>query len=301
MAGMIVDCHHHLWDLSKVQYPWLEARGTRRFFGDPTAIQQDYLPTDFRADWDGVPIGGSVHVQVGAAPGAAVAETRWLDRQARTTGLPTAIVAFANVASERFFRKLEEHKEASTRLRGFRQIVSRHPEEDTAEEGATLLGNPAFAGGLRMMEKNGLSFDLQLTPPHLELAAEVFAEVPGLSVALCHAGSPWHRNRDAVKLWTRGLEEFAALPNSTCKLSGLGMFDPQWTSDTLAPIVETVIGVFGPDRVMWGSNFPVDKLYRDYRSLFDTLWTLVPENMRARVFGRNAIRFYRLDSLSDTR
>ncbi|MGB3740136.1 MAG: amidohydrolase family protein [Pontixanthobacter sp.] len=294
---MIIDCHHHLWDLSRVRYPWLEARGERRFFGDPTAIQRNYLPTDFRGDWDGIPIGGSVHIQVGAASGLEVVETRWLDAQAQASGLPTAIVAFADCTSNAFADTLSQHLEASDRVRGVRQIISRHPDEDLAEEGAALLRDPAFSDGLKILKGRQLSFDLQLTPPHQQLAAEIFAQIPGLRVALCHAGSPWHRDPASMKKWAAGLRSFASLPNTMCKLSGLGMFDPDWTADTLAPVVETVIDIFGADRVMWGSNFPVDKLYRDYRSVSDTVWHLVREPMRERVFGLNAIRFYRLGEL----
>jgi predicted TIM-barrel fold metal-dependent hydrolase len=78
------------------------------------------------------------------------------------------------------------------------------------------------------------------------------------------------------------------------KLSGLGMFDPEWTAASLAPVVEGVLDAFGPQRVMWGSNFPVDKLYRPYRELFEALAGLVPEPMHAAIFAGTARRFYRL-------
>ena len=291
---MIIDAHHHLWNLSQVRYPWLEAKGVRRFFGDPAAIQRDYLVEDFRADWAHIPVEGSVHIQVGAAPGEELAETEWLERQARESGLPSAIIAFADLTSPGLEHQLDRHQAASDRLRGVRQIVSRHPDEDTGSEGEALLRNPAFSRGLHTLAGRGLSFDLQLTPPLLQTAAEVFAAIPDLRVALCHAGSPWHQDAASLKSWTAGLEAFAQVPNAMCKLSGLGMFDPQWTRNSLRPIIEGVLQVFGSKRVMWGSNFPVDKLYRDYKSLFDTTWELIPKDARASVFGLNAIGFYRL-------
>ena len=292
---MLIDCHHHLWDLTEVSYPWLQARGVRRFFGDPTPIQHDYLPENFRDDWGHISIGGSVHIQVGTAAGSEVAETRWLDRQAERTGLPSAIVAYADMTSADLEQVLDQHLAASERVRGVRHIVSRHMSEDANDSGAALLEHPNFASSLKMLEKRSLSFDLQLTPPYLPLAADVFDAVPDLRIALCHAGSPWEQDETSLQTWRSGLRAFAALPNTVCKLSGLGMFDPDWTPATLAPIVEGVLGAFGPERVMWGSNFPVDKLYRDYMRTFDVLWNLVPDSAREAVFGATAANFYRLE------
>lgn len=293
---MLIDSHHHLWNLDRISYPWLEAKGVKRFFGDPSKIQQNYLAEDFRADWDGIAIDGSVHIQVGAAPGQEVAETKWLDLHARQSGVPSAIVGFADLLSLGLEATLDEHQAASDRFRGVRQIVSRHPDEDTATEGLFLLQHPQFLRGLQLLERNGLSFDLQLTAPLLAAAADVFAKVPNLPVALCHAGSPWHQDAASLRKWRAGLTQFAQLPNAMCKLSGLGMFDPLWTRRSLSPVVEGVIQTFGAERVMWGSNFPVDKLYRDYRSLFRTVRDIVPPAFHDAVFGDVAARFYRLST-----
>lgn len=288
----IIDGHHHLWDLAAVPYPWLAARGVRRFFGDPTPIQRDYLAADFRADHDGLAVVGSVHVQVGAAPGAEVAETAWLARHAGETGLPTAIVAYADLTAPDLAAVLDAHgRAAPTQLRGVRQIVSRHPSEDA---GPDLLASPAFADGLKRLADRGLSFDLQLSAPLLARAADVFAAAPDLKVALCHAGSPWDRSASGLAAWRDGLARFAALPQAVAKLSGLGMTDPHWSPASLAPVVAAVLAAFGPERVLWGSNFPVDKLYRSYRALFEAVSGCVPEAARSAVFADTAARFYRL-------
>jgi predicted TIM-barrel fold metal-dependent hydrolase len=288
----IVDAHHHLWDLQAVDYPWLKARGVRRFFGDPTPIQRDYLPADFRADWAGLPVAASVHVQVGAAADASVAETAWLEAVARNTGVPTAVVAFADLTAPDLDAALDAHAASSGRLRGIRQIVSRHSSEDAGAP--SLLDDPAFVAGLRRLAARGLSFDLQLTPPLLGAAARKLAEVPNLGVALCHAGSPWDQTPDGLRQWRDGLAAMACLPDACIKLSGLGMFDPRWTRRSLAPIVDGVLETFGPARTMWGSNFPVDKLYRSYGELVDAVAGLVPAAMHADVFAGTARRFYRL-------
>ncbi len=290
----VVDAHHHLWSLNSVSYPWLMAKGERRFFGDPRPIQKDYLPSDFAHDHGGAPIAASVHVQVGAAAGSELAETRWLDEQSGRTGFPTAIVAFANLASPDVETALAAQVTASSRLRGVRQIISRHSAEDRPADGAALLGRPEFLSGLRQLERLGLSFDLQLTPPLLGQAADLFGKVDELPVALCHSGSPWDQSAEGLRAWRKGLAAFAALPRSVAKLSGFGMFDPHWTQASLAPLVEAVLEAFGPARTMWGSNFPVDKLYGSYTELLATVASLVPESAREDVFNRTARLFYRL-------
>jgi predicted TIM-barrel fold metal-dependent hydrolase len=298
---MYVDAHHHLWNLSAVRYPWLMSSGKERFFGDPTPIQKAYEFLDFERDWQGLPIGASVHIQVGADEDQNIAETLWVDEQIEESGFPMAIVAFADLRSPELDRTLDRQQDASARLRGIRQIVSRHPSEDKEDEGIGLLRNEAFARGLHKLAERGLSFDLQLTPPHLKAAAEVLRDIPSLKVALCHAGSPWDQTPEGLAQWKDGLSQLASCPNVTAKLSGLGMFDRQWTQHSLRPVVETVLASFGAARTMWGSNFPVDKLYHRYADMFGAVYDLVPTAHRDDVFGGTAARFYQLQPLTQPR
>lgn len=291
---MIIDAHHHLWDLSEVDYPWLQAKGAKRFFGDPAPIQRDYDVADFKQDWSGLPIVGSVHIQVGASPEHSVRETQWLENRAEDEGFPSAIVGFADLASEDAMSVVDQHLAASARLRGIRHIVSRHPSEDTEYEGRALMDHALFRENLRHLVERGLSYDLQLTPPHLLGAAHLLSDLPDLPVALCHAGSPWSQDATGLANWKIGLEAMAELPSVTCKLSGLGMFDRDWTTESLRPIVDAVIDIFGSKRVMWGSNFPVDKLYHTYPLMVESLNAIIPSEMRRDIFFETANRFYRL-------
>lgn len=292
-AFAFVDAHHHLWDLARIDYPWLKARGVRRFFGDPTPIQRNYLPEDLRRDSDGIFLEASVHIQVGAAPGEEVRESAWLAETAARTGLPSAFVAFCDLAAENREAVLDAHQTCSG-LRGVRQIIGRHPAEDAKLGTEALLVDRRFRAGLESLHARGLSFDLQVTSAMLERAARVFANVPALPVALCHIGSPWDRTARGLAMWRDGLRRFADLPRSFCKLSGFGMFEPGWTRESIAPLVETVLDTFGADRTMWGSNFPVEKLARLYRPALEAVWSLVPAESRPAVFAGTAKRFYRL-------
>jgi len=259
----IVDAHHHLWDLSHCHYPWLMEKGVRRFFGDPTAIQKDYLVSDFRADFGSLPVEKSVHIQVGVVPEDAVKETAWVQAAGDAEGFPSAIVAFADLTAPDLDAQLDAHGR-SDRLRGIRQIVGRSAEEDRKTGTQGLLSDPAFLNGLRVLAKRGLSFDLQLTPPLMQATADLLEQVPDLKVALCHAGSPSDFSADGLREWRSGLTRLAGLPNLICKVSGFGMFQPDWRLESIRPLVLTAIETFGPDGIAFGSNFPVDKLAACY-------------------------------------
>ena len=290
-APPFVDAHHHLWDLQACHYPWLMARGERRFFGDPTPIQRNYRPEDFLAESRRYRPSQSVHIQVGASD--ALGETAWLSSLG---DCPQAIVAACELTSPQVDSLLERHL-AYPRVRGIRQIIGRHAQEDARHGSDALIENPAFARGLSALAQRGLSFDLQLLPAQMQRVAALLTRVADLDVALCHAGSPWDQSAAGLDAWRAGLRALAARPRTSCKICGLGMFNPNWTVDQLRPLVDTVIDLFGPERVMFGSNFPVDKLYTDYERLwaaYDELISTYTATERARLLAGTAKAFYRL-------
>ncbi len=292
----IVDAHHHLWDLDVVHYPWLMARGVRRFFGDPTPIQKDYRVDDLREDARDFELVGSVHIQVGAAPGDEVNETRWLQDTASATGLPSAIVAYCELERPDLGAQLDAHASAD-RLRGVRQIVGRSDEEDAGTGTGRLLHDDRWIAGLSRLPAHDLSFDLQLVPGQMHRVAEILSYVTELRVALCHCGSPWDQTPDGIAAWRDGLQALAANAKVYCKISGLGMFDHGWSTESIRPIVESCLEIFGVDRCMFGSNFPVDKLHASYSRIwraYDELTTGLQDEERHRLFVGNAIDFYRI-------
>jgi len=297
MTVRIVDAHHHLWDLDACHYPWLMARGVRRFFGNPTPIQKNYLVDDLRRDAADYVLEASVHIQVGVAAGDEVRETEWLERTANATGLPAAIVAFCDLDCPDALRVVEAHLAASTRVRGIRQIVGRSDEEDAETGSGRLLTSAQFREHLVAIGELGLSFDLQLTPKQMPAATELLASAPGTAVALCHCGSPWDQTASGLRDWRRSLARLAELPQVSVKISGLGMFDHNWTVDSIRPIVEACIDAFGSERAMFGSNFPVDKLYACYERVFgayETIASGLSAGDRARLFRETAREFYRI-------
>ncbi|MCY3880254.1 MAG: amidohydrolase family protein [Rhodobacteraceae bacterium] len=288
---MRIDAHHHVWDLRRIHYPWLMAKGVRRFFGDPTPIQRNYSVDEFRREAEQCGFEASVHIEVGA--GDPLAEAEWVNRQSvKSGGWPTVQVAHCDLVREDAETVLNALVDIPT-VRGVRHIIGRSEEEDARTGSNDLLTSRKFAGSLRLLADMGFSFDLQLTPGLIPRTADLLAGLPSLRVALCHAGSP-NRRRDAtIKAWEANLPRLAALPQLSCKLSGLGMFHHGWTVDEIRPIVETCLDVFGPARCMFGSNFPVDSLQSTYRDAVRAYEEIIPATMHDAVFGGNAAEFYR--------
>ncbi len=287
---MMIDAHHHLWDLSAVDYPWLLEKGARRFFGDPTPIQRNYLIEEFRRDSEAMGFQGSVHIQVGAAD--AWEEARWVQSVSDSNpDWPLAQVVFCDLTARDLEQQLDRYQTLST-LRGVRQIIGRAPGEDAVTGTNALLDDANFLKGLQIAGERGLSFDLQLIPELMEKTSEVLKLAPDTKVALCHAGSPHDRSETGLKAWSEQLEHLSRLPNVWCKISGLGMFQPDWREADFLPIVSACLRQFGPERCMFGSNFPVDSLYSDYGHLVRAIKNAVPSAAHREVFGATAQGFY---------
>ena len=287
---MRIDAHHHLWDLQAVHYPWLMAKGETRFFGDPAPIARDYLLDEFTADAARHAMTGSVHIQVGAEDG--MAEARWVDGIAHKSAWRMRQVAFCDLSAETVADELAALS-ALPSVAGVRQIIGRAPGEDALTGTRELIASSDFHHGLSQLETAGLSFDLQLLTELMEPMAEILGDFPNLPVALCHAGSPYDRTIKGLDSWSKALESLSSLPQISAKLSGLGMFAHGWQKQDFAPIVSTLIGQFGKERVMFGSNFPVCSLTSTYDVLMEAYISLIPEDMHDDIFGKTAARFYR--------
>ena len=286
----MIDAHHHLWDLNVVDYPWLMEKGKKRFFGDPTSIQRNYLIDEHIKLAAALGFKASVHIQVGAVDG--LEEAKWVNKiVSENQSWPMAQVAFCDLSGDQREIHLDELQKLSSVV-GVRQIIGRSPEEDSTSKTNELLTSDNFMQGLQSISDRGLSFDLQIIPELSETCAAVFSQFPNLQVILCHAGSPYNRTEEGITSWSSDLNHLSKLSNVSCKLSGLGMFDHNWTQATVAPIVTTVMEQFGSARVMFGSNFPVDSLSSSFKALFERLTSIIDEKYFEDVFFKTAQRIY---------
>lgn len=293
----IIDAHHHLWDLGVCRYPWLEEKGVVRFFGDPAPIQRNYLADELYQDASDYRLDGSVHIQVGVASGDEVNESKWLNAAAGTSGLPSAIVAFCDLAAANVQQVLDQ-QQAIGRVRGIRHIVGRSEAEDVGTGSDLLLDNETWIANLSSLNERNLSFDLQLIPQQVDKVAAALESIPGLRVALCHCGSPWDQSVSGLQSWRTGLRRLARNPGVYCKISGLSMFNHNWSVDDLRPIVETCIEVFGADRCMFGSNFPVDKLHKTWNEIwgaYERISASCSVREQDQLFAGTASEFYRIN------
>ena len=302
-----IDAHHHLWIPERTEpdlgYGWLRDVGSPKPFGDPTPIQRDYEWAEYAAESDAHELAGSVHVQADGSVDP-VAETAWVQSVFDGTGLAHAIVGLADLASKSLGETLDAHARHAA-FRGVRQILSRL-DDDPAMSFAPrhFLRDPAWRAGYASLGARDLSFDLQLYPEQVAEAAEFLVDHPDVPVIVDHAGSPRDASPAGRARWRDGTARLAALGgHASVKLSGFGMFDAGWTANSVRPLVHHLLDVFGPDRVMWGSNFPVDSLAASYDHGIDAIAACVPQADRgavlagnAAVFAGNARRVYRIEA-----
>jgi predicted TIM-barrel fold metal-dependent hydrolase len=295
----VIDSHHHLCLLSGASYPWLEGTPRARYHGDDVPLRRDYLVPDFVADASGLAgidarLVGSVHVENGAAD--PLWEAEWIDKVIAEGPFPTVQVVKVDLSSPGAQEELERHSTFTT-VRGVRDILNWHPDPYYMHrDRGDLMEDRAWLKGFKTVGNLGLSFDLQVFPSQLAQAARLAARHPSTPIVLDHAGMPIERDDEALREWAKGMELLAAQPNTTVKISALGTNDHAWTAESIRRIVLTTIDIFGPERCMFASNFPVDSLYSSYGDLFkafDKITAGFSEAERMDLFAGTARRFYR--------
>jgi predicted TIM-barrel fold metal-dependent hydrolase len=293
-----VDAHVHFWDLARLRYDWLtppfDANGPN---GDVSAIARTYLPGDYRAETAGWNVVGAVHVDAGARPDEAWAETVWLDRLTDEGALPTGIVAFADLTAPDLDDALQRQAECR-RVRGIRQIVNWHADSRRTYMAQDLTLAPAWRRGFARLAAYGLSFDLQCYPAQIPNLIPVLSRHDGVPVVVNHMGMPVLSDPDGMAQWRAGLRALAALPQVAVKISGMGFAWRDWTEDRVWPLIREAIDLFGTQRVLFASDLPTDRLFGTLDRHLSAYHAIVADFSRAErraLFGGNANRLYRLD------
>ena len=298
-AVTLIDAHHHLWDLDHNRYPWLSGEPDPDFFlGDYSALRRNYLPEDYRRDAARHNVLATVHCEAEWARDDQVGETDWLTRVHAAQGMPAAIVAHAWFHTADSAEVLA--RQASRPLvRGIRSkpVTARTP--DAIAPGAPgTMQDPRWLEGFSRLERHGLSWDLRVPYWHLEEAAEVAASFPRTPIVLNHTGFPWDRSETGLAAWRRAMQAIARQPNVHLKVSEFGLRAQPWDEASNRRIVRDAIAIFGIERCMFASNFPVAGLRIDYDSLVRAVSRMLDDlydDRRHRFFVRNAAAFYRLD------
>ena len=261
----IVDAHHHVW--RQADQPWLNGPMVPRIFGPYEAIRRDYAIEEYLADIADTGVVASVYVQTNWHPSRKVEEVEWVQSLADAHGWPDAIVGFVDLAAPDLDATLDAEQRQPL-LKGVRQQVHWHenPQYRFADR-PDVIADPAWRSGLARLAPRGLLFELQLFASQMELGADLVQAFPETTFVLVHAGMLEDTSEAGRLAWRRGMKQLAAYPNVCVKLSGLGTFVHRASIEDIQPIVSDVVSMFGAERCVWGSNFPIEKLWTTYPTL----------------------------------
>ena len=277
---MIIDAHQHFWQLDlPFQYDWL---ATPRH----APIHRNYLPEDLWAEMQKAGVDRSVFVQTQHD----VAENRWALQLADQHRWIAGVVGWVDLASDACEAQLDEFS-GHPKFVGVRHVTQDEPDDDYIIRDDVLRG-------LNVLEKHAVPFDLLFYDRHLRHAPTLAARLPDLPMVIDHLSKPEIRS-GRIDPWRRELQRAAQYPNVYCKLSGMVTeADWQaWTAADLKPYVDAALEFFGPQRCMFGSDWPVCELAATYSEVVQTLRQLIGELSdaeQAEVLGQTAQRFYGL-------
>ncbi|ABQ36829.1 amidohydrolase [Bradyrhizobium sp. BTAi1] len=290
-----VDAHHHIW--RQADLPWLVGPMQPRIFGPYESIRRDYTIAEYLGDVAGSGVTQSVYVQTNWAKDGFDDEAAWVQSTAEEHGFPHAIVAYADLAVDDArpqFDRLARYP----LVRGVRMQLHWHDNPlYRFAASPDLCNDPHIRANVARLADYGWSFDLQVFAGQMADAAALAETCPSVTFILQHAGMLEDLSPAGREAWRAGMQRLAARRNVVSKLSGLGTFIRRNDPGHVAGIVGETIGLFGAERCLFGSNFPIEKLWTDYRALVAAYEAAIQDldaHARAQVMGETARRIYRL-------
>jgi predicted TIM-barrel fold metal-dependent hydrolase len=294
----IVDAHHHFWDPVRNPHPWLRDEPPIPFrYGDYTAIRIPFLPDDYRRLRGHHNVVASVTMEGEWDETDPVAETAWMSRLAADHGTPIAHVARAFLHLDTAPEIIAAHA-AYPLVRAIRHKPATAARPDLVEPGMpAAMGDPAWRRGYRHLANYSLHFELQAPWWHAHELMDLIAAHPETPVVINHAFLPADRSPAAMSGWRKALKLAATAPQTSLKISGIGIKGRPWTFSDQRPVIDTCIDTFGADRCLFASNFPVDGLCGEFTTIYDGFMKATSDLTRAdrlKMFHDNAIRIYQL-------
>lgn len=274
----MVDAHHHLWDPGAVEYAWMT--------GEAEALRRPFMAADLAPHLAAAGIERTVVVQAEDS----YADTDWM--VARADGFVAAVVAWVPLDRPEEAAAVLERIAAGPKVRGVRTLLDRRPPR--------WILSPPVLETLRRLARHKFVLDYPaLFPHHLEDLPVLADAVPELTIVLDHLASPSVGDRATFDAWALQLAEAAERPNVVAKLSGLatGAVTRPWSAADLEPYVDHALQTFGPERLLYGSDWPVCLLAGEYEEIWEAARATtagLSESEREAVFGGNATRVYRL-------
>jgi L-fuconolactonase len=279
MVSPVVDSHHHFWNPSAADYPWMTS--------DYEVLRRPYGPSDLAPILEATGVDATVVVQARQE----LDETHSLLGTASETEWIVGVVGWVDLTDVNVSETISQIREGQNgdKLVGFRHVV--HDEADPQ----WLLRDDVMRG-LGVVAEAGLVYDLLVRTRELPAAIEVARRLPNLRLVLDHLAKPRIAERE-IEPWSTSIGEIARLPNVTCKISGLVTEADwrAWAPDDLAPFIERAVEVFGPDRLMFGSDWPVCTLAASYSEMLDATFEVLSSTVGddlASILGGAAIETY---------
>jgi predicted TIM-barrel fold metal-dependent hydrolase len=283
-----IDSHVHFYDLQhpRLRYGWLQPGVKHHILEAVEPIQaQRYWADDWIAESRFANVPKSIHVQCAVGTPDPVEESRWLQAFADRLGHPHGIVAEVHLAGADVEEVIEQHL-AFPNLRGIRDFGEGDYELD-----------PAWRRGFSHLRKHDLVACIDSRPERYANVKDLARAFPDTLISLDHAGLPLRRDDEYLALWRRELASLAEAPNVIVKVSALGMGDPRWTIGSMRPMVLDCIATFGVERTIFGTNWPVDRLFSSYPDVVNAYAEIIsgftPAEQTA-MFSGNAERYFRI-------
>jgi len=275
---MRIDAHQHFWDIHRLQYPWMHT--------GESPLRRNYLPPDLEPILKRNRFDGSVVVQANVV----LEETHWLLELAGQHDFIRGVVGWVDLTDPRVGATLDE-LQRDRKFKGVRHLV--HDEPDV-----NWLLREDVVRGLGELARRGIPYDLLLRPPHLPLVPRLCEGVPDLRMVIDHMAKP-PIAAQRMDGWAADMESAAKIPQVWCKLSGMiTEADPRgWKAEHLRPYVQHVVSLFGPDRLMFGSDWPVCTLAGTWKEVLAAFTQSIgpqPVGVREKLLGETAAAFYGL-------
>jgi predicted TIM-barrel fold metal-dependent hydrolase len=291
----IIDAHHHIW--RQADLAWLSGPMQPRIFGPYEPIRRDYPIREYLDDLAGSGVFRSVYVQTNWPNDGFEDEAAWVQQTANEHGWPHALVAYADFGVDDVRPQLDRLAHYPL-VRGVRMQLHWH--ENPLYRFAArpdLCADPAIRRNVDRLADYGWSFDLQLFAPQMAEAAMLVESCPRVTFVLQHAGMLEDLSPQGRAAWRAGMARLARSPNVVSKLSGLGTFIHRNDAAHIVAVLDDTVAIFGAERCLFGSNFPIEKLWTSYRDLVDAYRTATARlsaEQRDAIFAATARRVYRL-------
>jgi predicted TIM-barrel fold metal-dependent hydrolase len=290
-----IDGHHHIWRLKDLA--WLSGPHVPRIFGPYAPICRDYTIEEFRSDTAGCDVVKSIYVQTNWPAGQSYDEALWVQSVSDATGWPHATVAHADLADPGVGSLLQQLKQLPS-VRGIRQQLHWHqnPQYSFAPR-PDQMNDVGWRRGVAMLAEFDLVFELQVFTSQMADSVELARAFPDTTFILEHAGMLEDTSPAGWQRWREGMAGLAGCKNVNVKLSGLGTFEHAYRLETVAPVIMETVALFGADRCLFGSNFPIEKLWTNYAALYRTFRRAIeplPDGEQLYILHDTARRLYKL-------